>query len=164
MHRPRSPALPFETDQSDRARFWRWVDDDTPPTAALSSLVSTLDHLQSFWAVRQADNIVLLHYQDLTFDLEGQMRTVADRLEIDVPEPRWPSLVKAASLDEMRARPAMTAPDVDSSVLLDEAAFFRKGRIGAWREIVDSEQDLRRYDERVARLAPPDLSEWAHRS
>jgi hypothetical protein len=151
---------PDDLDQSTRAKFWRWVLDDTPPTAAPSSLLSTLDHVQSFWDVRDSDSTVLLHYTDLRADLEGQMRSVARQLGIDVPADQWPSLVRAASFEEMRGRAAMTVP----GVFIDAAAFFRKARHGEWRQILDNEQDLRRYHERAAALASPDLLAWIHRS
>jgi hypothetical protein len=43
-------------------------------------------------------------------------------------------------------------------------SFFMKARRGEWREILDNEQDLRRYHERAATLAPPELLAWIHRS
>jgi hypothetical protein len=129
---------------------------------AVSSLLSTLDHVQSFWDVRDTDSTVLLHYHDLHADLEGQMRSLADRLGIDVPAQQWPILVKAASFEEMRRRPSMTAPE--AGVWLDDAAFFKKARNREWRQILDNEQDLLRYNDRAAALAPPELSAWMHRS
>jgi len=153
---------PEDVDQSARAKFWRWVLDDTSPTSVSSSLLATVDHVQSFWAVRDADNTVLLHYDDLKADLAGQMRYLADRLGIDVPTRQWPSLVKAASFEQMRSRPSMTAPE--AGLFTDDAAFFRKARKAAWREILDNEQDLRRYNERAAALAPAELLAWLHRS
>jgi aryl sulfotransferase len=160
---PRLPDPPPEDlDQSARGKFWRWALDDTPPTSALSSLLSTLDHVQSFWDVRDADNTVLMHYHNLKADLEGQMRYLADRLGIEVPLQRWPVLVKAASFDEMRRRPSITAPE--AGLYLDDAAFFKKARKGEWRDILNNELDLRRYGNRVAALASPDLLAWIHRS
>jgi hypothetical protein len=158
---PPPPDPPSDDlDQRPRAKFWRWVLDDTPPATATSSLLSTLDHVQSFWAVRSADSTVLLHYADLKGDLDGQMRSLATRLGIDVPARQWPSLVKAASFEEMRDRASM----IVSGVFRDNAAFFKKARQGEWRQILDNEQDLRRYHQRAAALAPPELSAWIHRS
>jgi hypothetical protein len=161
-----SPPLPDpppeDVDQSAQAKFWRWVLDDTSPTTVSSSLLNTLDHVQSFWDVRDAECTVLLHYDDLKADLEGQMRSLADRLGIDVATQQWPSLVKAASFEEMRSRPSMTAPE--TGLFLDQAAFFKRARKAEWREILDNEQDRRRYNERAAALAPAELLAWLHRS
>src|SRR5882672_8211131 len=70
---------------SDVERFWLWVDGDpaTPEVVAREGgLAGALHHLSTFWAVRDRANVVLLHYDDLKADLEGQMRYVADRLGI----------------------------------------------------------------------------------
>jgi hypothetical protein len=159
---PQPEPPPEDLDQSARAKFWRWVLDDTSPTTVTSSLLSTLDHVQSFWDVRHVDRTVLLHYDDLKADLEGQMRSLADRLGIDVPAQQWPSLVRAASFEEVRGRASMSVPE--TGVFTDDTAFFMKARRGEWREILDNEQDLRRYHERAAALAPPELLAWIHRS
>jgi len=162
------PAMPDpppdDLDQSKQAKFWRWVLDDTPPTDVHTSLAEMLDHVQSFWDVRDSDNTIVVHYHDLVTDLDSQMRLLADRLGIDVPVQRWPSLVTAASFDAMRSRPLMTIPEADTGAWLDNGAFFKKGRSGAWHEILDNEHDLRRYDDRVGELASPELSAWIHRS
>ena len=165
VHLPPMPDPPAEDlDQSEQAKFWRWVLDDTPPTGVHSSLAEMLDHVQSFWNVRDGNNIVLVHYHDLVTDLDSQMRSLADRLGIDVPAQRWPSLVTAASFDAMRSRPLITTPEADTGIWLDNGAFFKKGRSGAWHQILDNEHDLRRYDDRVAALASPELLAWIHRS
>jgi hypothetical protein len=105
---------------------------------------------------------VLLHYHDLDADLEGQMRCLADQLGIDIPARLWPSLVTAASFEQMRRRASMTAPE--AGISRDDAAFFKKARIGEWRQILDNEQDLLRYNDRAVALAPPALLSWIHRS
>jgi hypothetical protein len=159
---PRPEPPPEDADQSARAKFWRRVLDETSPTAVPSSLLLTLDHVRSFWQVRDTDSTVLLHYHDLKADLEGQMRSLADRLGIEVPAQQWPSLVVAASFEEVRGRASMAVPE--AGLFRDDTAFFKKARQGAWREILDNEEDLRRYNERVAALAPPELLAWIHGS
>lgn len=155
---------PPDLDHSPEAEFWRWVLDDTPVGETPSSLPRTIGHVQSFWDERDRDHVVLIHYQDLKDDLEGEMRRLADRLGIDVADDRWPELVEAARFESMRSRASVTAPNTDSSFWLDTTAFFRQGRSGAWREILRTDDDVRRYEERVATLGPPDLLEWLHRS
>ena len=44
------------------------------------------------------------------------------------------------------------------------AAFFKKARKGDWREILDSDEDIHRYNDRAAALASPELLAWMHRS
>ena len=155
--RPSPPALPDARD-----RFWRWVEDDSDPTDTTSSLRSTLHQLESFWNAPDDLDVVLLHYDDLLADLEGQMRGLADRLDITVPEQRWPTLVEAAGLDAMRRRTALTAPGATRSQWHDPAQFFHKGTSGQWHDLL-SPDDLARYASRARSLAPPDLVAWVHR-
>jgi aryl sulfotransferase len=147
---------------SERDRFWFWVEDRTPPTRSPTSLAATLRHLSTFYAVRDAPNVILLHYGDLKEDLAGQMRQLAARLSIDVPEERWPALVQAATFEAMRRRAKATGPNQTESVWRDGERFFHRARHGEWRDLLD-EDDLRRYAARVDEIADAELSAWVHR-
>ncbi|HET6627706.1 MAG TPA: sulfotransferase domain-containing protein, partial [Nocardioidaceae bacterium] len=106
--------------------------------------------------------VLLVHYDDLVDDLGGEMRRIADRLDVAVPEERWPGLVEAARFTSMRARADSLTPNT-LGILKDPQAFFRAGRSGTGREVLTAEQ-LRRYHERAAALAPADLLTWLHRA
>lgn len=157
MYRDRAPA---PTDPL--ARFWRWVDDSTTDQLAHVNLASTMHHLATFWEVRDRPNVVLVRYADLLSDLEGEMRRIAQRLDIDIDENVLPGLVAAAGFDSMRERADELAPDASQGILQNNRAFFNQGRNGQWQELLD-DTDRRRYAERVHQLAPTDLIEWAHR-
>jgi hypothetical protein len=138
-----------------------WVEADEDPFEELDSLPGVMHHLTDAWARRGQGNVVLVHYDALRADLEGQMRRLAERLGIDVPEDVFPDLVAAASFDRMRARADVLVPD-RRGVLKSSAAFFRQGGSGEGRQLLGPAQ-RRRYDERAAELAPRDLLSWLHR-
>jgi aryl sulfotransferase len=94
---------------SERDRFWKWVDDETPSTQVGSSLRRTVEHLQTFRDAADDLDVVYLHYDDLMADLEGQMRQMAARLGIDVDEHRWPRLVQAATFGSIPPRSSAAA-------------------------------------------------------
>jgi len=137
-----------------------WIDRDADPRHDLDSLPGVMHHLSDAWARRNDSNIILVRYEDLVTDLEGQMRRLADRLGIQVPEHLWQSLVTAAGFSAMRERAGQLLPD-PVGVLKDSRAFFRRGGSGAAREVLSSEQ-LGRYHARVAERAPTDLLAWLH--
>ena len=87
----------------------------------------------------------MLHYNDLQTDLEGEMRRLAARLGITVPEDRWPALVEAATFENMRAHADEIAPDTTHAIWTDNKRFFNRGRSGQWRDILD-DAALERYD------------------
>ncbi len=143
-----------------------WIDSHDLPSEELDSLPGMMWHLSDAWARKtERDDagpaVILVHYADLSADLGGQMRDLAGRLSIEVPDERWPALVRAATFEEMRARSAQRAPAPDG-VLKDPAAFFRRGRSGAGHEVLD-ERERARYYARAAELAAPDLLDWLHR-
>jgi aryl sulfotransferase len=141
-------------------RFWDWVDDDTPITEVMN-LHLTIHHLQTFWNAREEPNVVLLHYNDLQADLDGEMRRLAGRLDIAIDDARWLELVEAARFENMRANADVVAPDTSNGIWNSNTQFFNRGSSGQWREILD-EDDLARYDRRVAELGSPDLIRWMH--
>ena len=93
----------------------KWIDADDTPVEYSDSLRGVLWHASDAWS-RRADpglsgpKIVLLHYDELSADLDGQMRALARVLGIEVAEDRWPDLVQAASFTSMRAAAQEQAP------------------------------------------------------
>ena len=138
-----------------------WIEQDVDPREELDSLPGIMLHLSGAWARRSEQNVELIHYADLSRDLEGEMKRLADLLELTVQPEMWPRLVKAASFDQMRSRAEDFAPD-PSGVLKDKGAFFRRGVSGAGRELL-APGEIDRYHARAAELAPADLLEWLHR-
>lgn len=138
-----------------------WAGSHADPREHLDSLPGVMWHLSDAWRRRHDDNVVLVHYDDLREDLAGQMRQLADRLGVHVPDEVWPRLVRAATFEEMRSRAETLAPDA-SGVLKSRRAFFRRGTSGAGEALLTPEQ-LAAYRSRVSELAPADLLAWLHR-
>ena len=159
---PAPPPRPDAGNSSLLDRFWSWVDDPTPVAGALSTLAKTMHQLCLFWPPDERDNLVLLHYADLSDDLEGQMRKLAARLGIVIDEDRWPGLVEAAGFEAMRDNADRLAPCASMGFWRDNREFFSRGVSTQWSGLLD-ESDLERYDRRVAELCPADLSAWVHR-
>ena len=152
-----------EQRQSLTARQWlaAWIESGATPAEDLDSLRGVLWHLCDAWARRGEPNVLLVHYEDLQADLEGEMRRIAAWLGSAVAEDRWPALVQAAGFAAMRERARELAPD-PGGIFKDKGAFFRSGRSGEGRAAVGAE-DLAHYEARCAALAPPDLLAWLHR-
>jgi hypothetical protein len=156
---PDGPPLRAE---SEIERFWQWVDGPLPAGPRGESLAVLTHHVSTFWAVRAEPNVLLLHYDDLKADLDGQMRVVSAHLGIPVDEARWPALVEAATFDRMRANADRVAPDTTNRIWQDNRQFFHRGTSGQWRSLLD-DAALERYFARVAEVAPDDVARWLHR-
>jgi hypothetical protein len=134
----------------------RTIDQEYPREDALSRIMR---HISDAWTRCSEQDIVLIHYADLSADLEGQMRRLSARLGISVPTTTWPSLVEAASFEQMRAAADRIQP---LGNIKDPAAFFRRGKSGVGRTLL-TDAELARYYARAAQLAPADLLAWLHR-
>jgi aryl sulfotransferase len=139
-----------------------WIDWPGTPHEQLDSLPGVAWHASDAWARRRQPNIVLMHYDDLVADLEGEMRRLAVSLGITVAASKWPGLVQAAGFSAMRAGAAMTAPD-PADILKDRSEFFRRGSSGAGREVLTADE-LAHYNARIAHMAPPAVVTWLHHS
>ncbi len=153
---------PTTTQLAEREWLLDWIDADADPHERLDSLPGFAHHLTDAWARRVEPNVVLVHYQGLTDDLDHEMRRIADRLDIQVPAAIWPDLVPAARFDEMRSRAESLAPD-PADILVDHAKFFRRGGSGGGRALL-TDDELARYSARAATLMPADLDAWLHQS
>jgi hypothetical protein len=138
-----------------------WTRAETSPREQMDSLVGVLHHVTDAWERRRHQDVVLVHYADLLADLEGEMRRIAARLRVEVPDAAWPDLVRAATFEAMRSRSDDLVPDA-MGVLKDRSRFFRSGTSGTGRAVL-SAGELRDYEARVAGLAPPEVVAWLHR-
>lgn len=151
----------FPSPPGDIHEFWRswmtrgwfgWESDGWP-------YWSHLYNVQSWWDYKDLANIQLVHYSDLLDDSEGEMRRIAAFLEIDVPEQRWPEIVKAVSFDEMKRQGDRYAPGGGQFWKGGSQTFFHTGANGRWREVL-SDDELRFYDAACDRTLTPDCRAW----
>jgi hypothetical protein len=161
--RPRHPTgnpTPAAPGEPLRVSLLRWIGQTGDSGAYPESLPKVMWHLSDAWSRRAEPNVLLVHYDDLSADLNGQMRGIARRLGIAVPEARWPALVKAATFERMRNSADLLVP-ARHGMFKDTASFFRRGTSGAGREIL-SDAEIAGYHARAAQLAPPDMLRWLH--
>jgi aryl sulfotransferase len=147
---PRLPPL--------KTLLMSWIDSGNETDRG--SLLNVIRYLSYVWGRRNEPNFILVHYGDLSADLESEMRRIAERLKIAVPEHTWPKLVEAATFEQMRSRADRLVPD--PAMFRSAEGFFHRGTSGAAREVL-ADPELDRYYARVAGLAPPDLFRWLHR-
>jgi aryl sulfotransferase len=143
-----------------RERLQAWIDSDAPFTER-QNLRNTVEHVASFWNHRDDPNVVMLHYNDLLRDLDGEMRRLAVRLGITVPAELWATLATAASFAHMRSNADALAADANVDLFRDNARFFNAGTSGQWRAVFTAEDEAQ-YWGRVNSVAPSDLVQWLH--
>ncbi|HEY2388075.1 MAG TPA: sulfotransferase domain-containing protein [Candidatus Binatia bacterium] len=129
------------------AFFARWLDEE-----------HFFPHVATFWAERQRPNLLLVHYNDLKADLEGEMRRVAAFIGADVPEACWPEVVARCTFERMREGVARIGA-VDMMFEGGLKTFVFKGTNGRWRDVLTVEE-LAAYERRVAERLTPECAAW----
>jgi aryl sulfotransferase len=114
---------------------------------------------KSFWAARREPNVLLVHYNDLLADLDGEMRRIAAFLNIVTPEAVWPSLVQAARFDAMKRNGETLIPHAKIAWEGGHVGFLHAGSNQRWRDRL-SDADIALYHERAKKDLPPALSRW----
>jgi aryl sulfotransferase len=147
----------------DPGDYLRWfIDNDRPPTGSGPYGVADFcQQIRTYWEQRDRPNVHLFHYADLWHDLDGEMRRVAAALDVAIDDARWPAFVEAATLDSMRSRAAITAPDAQLGIWREPAAFFHAGGTRDWASLLSGE-DLAHFHERLGELAA-DATGWVLR-
>jgi aryl sulfotransferase len=149
---PRAPSSPRELWPHWISEGWfEWEPDGWP-------FWSHHHHLSTWWQSRDADNVLFVHYGDLSADTPGEIQRIADFLGIEIAEDSWPSLLHSVTMDNMRKE---AQRDGDPSSLVFEGGakrFFFQGRNGRWRDVLN-EADLAMYHAAAAQL-DPSLRKW----
>jgi aryl sulfotransferase len=145
---PRVPTDP-------RAYFRMWMCEGVSGATDGSPHLSYFDFERTYWEARRKPNLLMVHYRDLKSNLDEEMRRIACFLDITISEAIWPSLVKAATFQEMRREGAKLAPRAMALLSGGAADFFQKGENDRWRGTLTNE-DLELYEQMVsARLSQP---------
>ena len=121
--------------------------------------VSFFDLEVGYWAERTRPNLLMVHYNDLLDDLDGEMRRVAKFLDIPINQAVWPSLVQAARFSDMQAAADSLMPHLRLTRTDGPRSFFHKGAIGRWRDILTPD-DLALYENKIRSKFTPALAAW----
>jgi aryl sulfotransferase len=146
---PRTPADPAEF-------FHDWVEDGHGQGDERCGFF----HVEnSYWAARRDPNMLLVHYNDLKTDREGEMRRIAAYLGIDIEDRLWPEIVTAAGFEAMKRDGPVLLPGMEAIWEQGSQSFLHKGTNGRWQDCV-AKADLARYEARVKKEFSPSLAQW----
>ena len=143
--------------QDAAAHFAGWVDgpedDQGDPGAGYFVMEN------SFWAARHSNDVLLVHYNDMKADLEGEMRRIAEFLGIELAQNLWPEIVDAAGFAAMKDAAAQLMPQAGDIWKGGGKTFINEGTNRRW-EGVCRPADLARYEGKVNAEFSPSLAAW----
>jgi len=110
-------------------------------------MISSFQHL---------DNIQFFHYADMLADPKGEIKRMADFLDIEVSDEALTAIVQHTDLSAMRQRNAKSGP---SKVFKEGHNFYFKGTNGHWKNVLSTEE-LAMYEESASKVLTPDCRAW----
>lgn len=154
---PRLGDVSADVPEEPRVFFRQWLNEDCGARGDPGG--GFFHHENSFWGARRESNVLLVHYNDLKKDRDGEMRRISAFLDIPIDEERWPSLVDAASFEAMQRDGARIMPRAEASWEGGARRFFYKGTNGRWQDAVAPE-DLALFDAMMRERCSPALARW----
>ena len=154
-------ARPYPAIAADPGEFFHhWITTGATPDAADGSPAMSFFHFEkTWWDARARPNVLLVHYNDLKADLPGEMRRIAEFLDISTDAAVWPSLVEAAGFDAMRRDADVLVGATGAGFKEGGRTFVHKGINERWRGVV-SDADLALYERKAAAAFSPECARW----
>jgi hypothetical protein len=90
---------------------------------------SWFDHTLSWWEHRYLPNVLFLRYEDLLSNFSQELRRIIDFLDYPMDEDVLERITFMARFDNMKKEPFSNMHEI-----VEFQGFFRKGKIGTWRE------------------------------
>jgi aryl sulfotransferase len=152
---------PYPRFAADPAQYFRrWLTEGAVAGHEEGLPMMSFFHFErTWWDERHRPNVLLVHYNDLKADLSGEMRRVADFLDISVPPDVWPELVEAAGFDVMRRDGQTLMGNVAAIFQGGSSRFFHKGTSVRWRGVFRVE-DLVLYEAKLTAGLSPACAQW----
>ncbi len=87
--------------------------------------------IAGWWPLRNAPNVLLVHYADLKREPEASIRAIAEFVGFDVADASWPAILEYTSFPWMKAHEdKFELRSVSETPILDPGAMIRKGQTG----------------------------------
>jgi aryl sulfotransferase len=122
---------------SIREYFLEWLEKDGFPFWPF------WENIASWWAIRDLPNVKLVHFANLKGDMEGEIRRIADFLDIHPAPAQWAKILEHCSFDYMKAHAALSVPLGGALWEGGAQTFMNKGTNGRWHDVLTAEDNAR---------------------
>lgn len=117
------------------------------------------ENVRSWWAVRELPNVHLVHFEALKRDMAGEIRRIADFLEIEVDPASWPRILRHCGFDWMKANAPQVAPLGGAFWEGGAETLINKGTNGRWRDVLTA-RDAADYEAAALAELGPECATW----
>ena len=101
------------------------------------------DHILSWWAHKDDDNVLFLKYEDMKKDLPTAVASIAKFMGQDISQDLVDEIAHRSTFANMKKDSSADCKWVDKSRRPKEAGFLRKGEVGDWKNYFTPEQEAR---------------------
>lgn len=145
---------PIEKPPTDIRQYWRdWMDKDGHPFWPF------WENIRAWWQLRTLPNILFIHFNDLKRDMSGEMRRIAQFLDIPIDETRWTDIQEYCSFDWMKKNAARSVPLGGAFWDGGAEVFINKGTNGRWMDTLTA-QDSAEYEARAEKELGVECARW----
>ncbi len=116
-------------------------------------------NIRTWWEVRDLPNVLLIHFADMKADMPGEIRKIAEFLEIPINEEKWPAILEHCGFEYMKEHAEQTVPLNGALWNGGAKTFINKGTNGRWANML-TDEDIKRYEaEAIAQLGE-ECADW----
>jgi aryl sulfotransferase len=146
------PPMPKPVDSVIQS-YHDWLDKDGYPWWPF------WENIRSWWDIRHLPNMKLVHFANLKKDMEGEIRKIADYLEIDTQNANWEAILEHCSFNYMKEHAEISAPL--GGVFWEGGAksFIHKGNNGRWRDVL-SQEESEKYEKMAVENLGEECAHW----
>lgn len=133
---------------------WRqWLDGDGHPFWPF------WENVRTWWEIRHLPNVLMIHFEEMKRDMEGQMRRIAAFIGAPIDESKWPEMVEQCSFDWMKKNATKSTPLGGAFWDGGAETFVHKGVNGRWKETLTAEE-CAEYEARAVKELGPECAHW----
>ena len=153
--------LDYMFEGGDRVGFKRFLEfPETEGGTDDLTLAALVNHYRQARGRKARGNVHFFHYADMTADLPGQVRRLAQILAIDLPDSQLDAIVEATTFATMRKAVETSERRFHKDTPFhDLAMFYASGSSGKWDGKLTA-RDMQAFDEKLATLLPPEEAHW----
>lgn len=124
-----------------------------------ASLLSIVDHFSSVVEAAGHENVLCLHYADMSRDLRAAVHRIAAHIGVSHPPDVMEALTVAARFENMKANAQRFAVSAREGFWHKDSDFFDSGTSWKWHGVL-SDADLAAYDARMQVLLSAEERAW----
>jgi aryl sulfotransferase len=117
------------------------------------------ENIRSWWTIRHLPNVHFLHFANLKQDMPGEIRKIAEFLDIPIEESCWEKILEHCSFGYMKRNATASVPLGGAFWDGGAATFVHKGTNERWRGML-SKGTIAAYEQRAVRELGDDCARW----